>query len=208
MTNGRFNNQANLELMKVIIGLIRPMIGAVLILAVLKVTGLMGQISYVTQTAALKTGLLNVRPEEPEKEKDFDYNFTLKDLKGNRIKFDQYKGKVVFLNMWATWCGPCRAEMPGIHSLYEKLKGVPIEFVMLSIDRDQALPKVESYIANNKYTFPVFMPSGNLATQLQVPSIPTTFIISKDGKIVMKEVGTRNYDTQRMADFLKKQAAN
>lgn len=208
MTNGRFNNQANLERMKVIIGLIRPMIGAVLILAVLKVTGLMGQISYVTQTAALKTGLLNVRPEEPEKEKDFDYNFTLKDLKGNRIKFDQYKGKVVFLNMWATWCGPCRAEMPGIHSLYEKLKGVPIEFVMLSIDRDQALPKVESYIANNKYTFPVFMPSGNLATQLQVPSIPTTFIISKDGKIVMKEVGTRNYDTQRMADFLKKQAAN
>lgn len=208
MTNGRFNNQANLERMKVIIGLIRPMIGTVLILAVLKVTGLMGQISYVTQTAALKTGLLNVRPEEPEKEKDFDYNFTLKDLKGNRIKFDQYKGKVVFLNMWATWCGPCRAEMPGIHSLYEKLKGVPIEFVMLSIDRDQALPKVESYIANNKYTFPVFMPSGNLATQLQVPSIPTTFIISKDGKIVMKEVGTRNYDTQRMADFLKKQAAN
>lgn len=208
MTNGRFNNQANLERMKVIIGLIRPMIGAVLILAVLKVTGLMGQISYVTQTAALKTGLLNVRPEEPEKEKDFDYNFTLKDLKGNRIKFDQYKGKVVFLNMWATWCGPCRAEMPGIHSLYEKMKGVPIEFVMLSIDRDQALPKVESYIANNKYTFPVFMPSGNLATQLQVPSIPTTFIISKDGKIVMKEVGTRNYDTQRMADFLKKQAAN
>lgn len=208
MTNGRFNNQANLKLMKVIAGLIRPLIGAVLILAVLKVTGLMGQISYVTQTAAIKTGLLNVRPEEPEKEKDFDYNFTLKDLKGNRIKFDQYKGKVVFLNMWATWCGPCRAEMPGIHSLYEKMKGEPIEFVMLSIDRDQALPKVESYIANNKYTFPVFMPSGNLATQLQVPSIPTTFIISKDGKIVMKEVGTRNYDTQRMVDFLKKLTAN
>lgn len=208
MTKEWFNNQANLERMKVVTGMIRPLIGAVLILAVLKVTGLMGQISYVTQTAAIKTGLLNARPEESEKGKDFDYNFMLKDLKGNRIKFDQYKGKVVFLNMWATWCGPCRAEMPGIHSLYEKLKGEPIEFVMLSIDRDQALPKVESYLANNKYTFPVFMPSGNLATQLQVPSIPTTFIISKDGKIVMKEVGTRNYDTQRMVDFLKKQTAN
>lgn len=187
--------------------MLRFVITMVLIVGVLKVTGLMGQISYITQSAALKTGLLNASPEaDGTADKIFDYDFVLKDLKGNKVNFADYKGKVVFLNLWATWCGPCRAEMPAIHKLYEKLKGEPVEFVMLSIDNDKALPKVESYLAKNKFTFPVYMPSGYLAEQLQVPSIPTTFIISKEGKIVMKEVGTRNYDTKRMVEFLKKQA--
>lgn len=167
----------------------------------------MGQISYITQSAALKTGLLNASPEaDVTADKEFDYDFVLKDLKGNKVNFVDYRGKVVFLNLWATWCGPCRAEMRGIHKLYEKLKGEPVEFVMLSIDNDKALTKVESYLTANKFTFPVYMPSGYLAEQLQVPSIPTTFVISKEGKIVMKEVGTRNYDTKRMVEFLKKQA--
>ena len=166
---------------------LRFVITTVLIVGVLKVTGLMGQISFLTQAAALKTGLLNALPETDNKAaRSFNYDFVLKDLKGNRVNFADYKGKVVFLNLWATWCGPCRAEMPGIHKLYEKLKGEPVEFVMLSIDNDKALPKVESYITTNKFTFPVFMPSGYLAEQLQVPSIPTTFIISKEGKIIMK----------------------
>jgi hypothetical protein len=78
---------------------------------------------------------------------------------------------------------------------------------MLSIDKDKALQKVESYIKSNNYTFPVFMPSGYLAQQLQVPSIPTTFVISREGKVVMKEVGTRNYDTKKMLEFLRKEAA-
>ncbi len=87
------------------------------------------------------------------------------------------------------------------------MKDDSVTFIMLSLDKDQALPKVESYVQKNEYTFPIFMPSGYLAEQLQVPSIPTTFIISKEGKIVMKEIGTRNYDTKKMLDFLRKEAA-
>lgn len=78
---------------------------------------------------------------------------------------------------------------------------------MLSVDKEAALPKVKTYLENNQFTFPVFMPNGYLPEQFQVPSIPTTFIVSKDGKILMKEVGTRNYDTGKMVNFLKEQAS-
>jgi len=194
--------------MKNFIGLLKTGLTAVIIIGLLKVTGLMGDVSYLTQTVAMKAGVLDVSPvSETKAEPKFDYAFTIKDLYGNKLSFEKYKGKVVFLNLWATWCGPCKAEMPGIHNLYIKMKGEPIEFVMLSIDKDKAISKVESYVKNNSYTFPVFMPSGYLAEQLQVPSIPTTFVISKEGLIVMKEVGTRNYDTKKMMEFLKKQAA-
>jgi hypothetical protein len=96
--------------------------------------------------------------------------------------------------------------MPGIQRLSEKLKDENIEFVMLSVDKEAALPKVKDYLANNQFTFPVFMPYEYLPGQFQVPSIPTTFIVSKQGKIIMKEVGTRNYDTNKMVKFLKEQA--
>lgn len=194
--------------MKNFIGILKTSLTALIIVGLLKVTGLLGDVSFITQTVAMKAGILDVSPASESKvDPKFDYAFTIKDLRGNKVSFDQYKGKVVFLNLWATWCGPCKAEMPGIHNLYVKMKDEPVEFVMLSIDKDKALSKVESYVKNNSYTFPVFMPSGYLAEQLQVPSIPTTFVISKDGKIVMKEVGTRNYDTNKMIEFLRKQAA-
>lgn len=193
--------------MKFLIDIIKTILPVIIIVGLLKVTGLLGEITYVAQSAALKAGVLNVNPSEPDKDTKFDYAFTLKDLKGKKFPFDQYKGKVVFINLWATWCGPCKAEMPGIQNLYSKMKDDSVTFIMLSLDKDQALPKVEAYVQKNQYTFPIFMPSGYLAEQLQVPSIPTTFIVSKKGKIVMKEVGTRNYDTKKMVEFLRKEAA-
>jgi thiol-disulfide isomerase/thioredoxin len=196
--------------MKFLIDLIKTILPVIIIVSLLKVTGLMGEFTYVAQSAALKAGILNVNLSEPEKDKkdtNFDYTFTIKDLNGNKFQFDQFKGKVVFINLWATWCGPCKAEMPGIHKLYTKMKDDSVTFIMLSLDKDQALPKVEAYIQKNEFTFPVFMPSGYLSEQLQVPSIPTTFIISKEGKIVLKEVGTRNYDTKKMLEFLRNEAA-
>jgi len=178
------------------------MVLTLILIGFLQVTGLWGSASAGAQMLVLKTGVLNVDAEAEKSPAPFDYNFTIKDLKGNKVSFDQYKGKVVFINLWATWCGPCKAEMPGIQSLSEKLKDEPIEFVMLSVDKEAALPKVTSYLEKNQYTFPVFMPHGYVPDQLQVPSIPTTFIISKEGKIVLKEVGTRNYDTRKMVKFL------
>jgi thiol-disulfide isomerase/thioredoxin len=181
--------------------------GAALIFALLKFSGLLPAVSYVTQSAVIYSGLVNADNEELTLQEDFNYNFSVKELNGSRVSFDQFRGKVVFLNLWATWCGPCRAEMASIQKLYDKIDKTNIQFVLLSIDKDQDLPKVNRYIAEKSFTFPVFMPTGKLTEQMDVPSIPTTFIISKDGKIVSKEVGTTNFDTARFKKFIEDLAA-
>lgn len=193
--------------MKQVIGVLKPILSAAIIIVLLQATGLLSSVSVFTQRAAMEVGLLNATPNEDSAAPDFNYNFTIKDLQGNKIPFEQFKGKVIFLNMWATWCGPCRAEMPGIQSLYNKVKSDSIVFVMLSWDQDRDKAKIEKYIEKNSFSFPVYQPAGYLPDHLQVPSIPTTFIISKAGKLIQKEVGTRNYDTKRMLQFLQAEAA-
>lgn len=194
--------------LKCIYHILSPWLGAILIIAALQFTGLLGSISYLAQSAILKTGLKNASIEVEKGSVDFNYEFTIKDLAGNKIAFDTYKNKVVFLNLWATWCGPCRAEMPTIQKLYDKVKDDPnIEFVILSIDKDKDLPKVIKYLKDRDFTFSSYMPSGFMSEQLNVPSIPTTFVISKDGKILTKEVGTTNFNTNKFYKFLKAEAS-
>lgn len=185
-----------------ILNWIKPFLGAFIILALLQLTGLMGSVSYYAQSALLKTGIRNASVEPDKSPEAFDYNFTVRTSSGERVKFEDYKGKVVFLNMWATWCGPCRAEMPTIQSLYEKIDTTGIQFVILSIDRDGDEPKIAKYLKQYEYTFPVYRPSGTLTSQLDIPSIPTTLIINKEGQIVRKEVGATNFDTPKFRKFL------
>ncbi len=189
--------------MKILKEIVKTAVSLLIILVVLKYTGLIGSLSYATQSVVMKTGLLDAG-EETSSNELFDYNFTVKDLSGNKIPFESYKGKVVFLNMWATWCGPCRAEMAGIYKLYTSMKGDSVSFVMLSLDKDRDKEKVVKYIKDKEFTFPVFLPSGYLSEQLNVPSIPTTFIIGKNGKIAMKEIGTTNFNTPKFKKFLEK----
>ena len=181
---------------------IKTLVTVSIVLLFLKLTGLLSSVSYVTQSAVLQTGLMNAGDEALVTSETFDYNFTIKDLDGNKFSFDQYKGKVVFINLWATWCGPCRAEMKSIQKLYDKVDHEQVQFVMLSIDKDVYRDKVISYVKDKRFTFPVYMPSGYLTSQLNVPSIPTTLVLSKDGKIVAKEVGMRDYDTSKFKKFL------
>lgn len=188
---------------------VKPLLTGGVIIALLFYTGLLGAFSQVTGSAILKTGLMDAEPaiEENAKEKDFDFDFTIKDLKGNRVEMEKYKGKVIFLNMWATWCGPCRVEMPSIQELYSKVDHSKIEFVMLSLDTDDNHSKVVKYITDKSFSFPVYQPAEFLPKQLQVASIPTTFVIGADGKVKMKKVGTANYDTEEFKAFLDGLAA-
>src|SRR6267142_2299688 len=186
----------------------KPAFIAIAIVLSLQASGLWGGVSFIGQSALLKAGLLNARLRGPSKATpNFDYNFTIKDLDGNRLSFAQFKGKVIFLNLWATWCGPCRAEMPAIQELYGDVNKDSIVFVMLSIDKDSDKEKIVRYMKNNAYTFPVYQPSGHLTKQLWVPTIPTTLVISKDGKIVAKEVGTTNFNTTKFKRFINELAA-
>jgi thiol-disulfide isomerase/thioredoxin len=182
---------------------LKPWLVTVAFVLILRYTGALSGISYYTQSAVMKTGLMDATPKTNiAKPESFNYSFTVKDLNGTVVNMEQLKGKVIFLNLWATWCGPCRVEMPSIEALYNSVDKDKVAFVMLSLDTQENFNKVVKYIDDKEYSFPVYVIDKGLTKQLQVPSIPTTFIIGKDGSIKRKEVGAANYDTPKFKEFL------
>lgn len=129
-------------------------------------------------------------------------DFRMVGLDGNAVPFESLQGKVIFLNIWATWCPPCIAEMPNIQRLFEKVGSDDIAFVMLSVD-EGGMGKVQKFIQRKGFTFPVYQPDGPLPPAFQSPSIPTTFIISPEGQIVARQEGMAEYDTQEVREFLQ-----
>jgi thiol-disulfide isomerase/thioredoxin len=182
----------------------KPWVLFIGILFMLKVTGALSGISFIANTALMKTGALDVDPEQTIRTaENFNYNFTVKDLNGKKMEISELKGKVIFLNLWATWCGPCRVEMPSIQNLYNSVDKEKVAFVMLSLDQENAHPKIVQYIEDKDFTFPVYQPASPLPKLLRVNTIPSTFIIGADGKVKSKKTGTANYDTDELREFLK-----
>lgn len=127
-------------------------------------------------------------------------DFTLTSLAGSSETLSSYKGKVVFLNFWATWCPPCRGEMPSIQKLHEKMQGK--DFVILAVSVGERKQAVESFINNNKYTFSVLLdPENEVSEVYRVAGIPTTLLIDKSGKVVFRETGGRDWSS---ADIIGK----
>ena len=182
---------------------LRPWVIMAALFLVLRYTGLLAGISHVTGSLLLKTGAMNASIEEPAVVKSFDYNFKIKDLNGTVIDFNDFKGKTIFLNVWATWCGPCRIEMPSIQKMYDKVDKEKIVFIMLAVDERKDFEKVTKFINEKEYTFPVYVPHEFLPDQLMVRVIPTTFVIDSKGKIASKESGAANYDTEEFKSFLE-----
>lgn len=183
---------------------IRPWAIFIGIFILLKVTGLGNQISYLTQSALLKAGVMDIQPDGSDaREQSFNYDFAVRDLEGKKLEMKDLKGKVIFLNLWATWCGPCRVEMPSIENLYNSVDKDKIVFVMLSLDQTGEEAKIAQFINSKAFTFPVYQPASPLPNILRVNTIPTTFIVSPDGKVKSKKVGMANYDTDEMREFLE-----
>ncbi|OGB90110.1 hypothetical protein A2625_04785 [candidate division WOR-1 bacterium RIFCSPHIGHO2_01_FULL_53_15] len=128
-------------------------------------------------------------------------DFKLPDLSGRTISLSGHKGKVIFLNFFATWCPPCREEMPSMQALYNKLKGRDFEMLAVSIDRDAA--KLKAFVEKNKYTFRILSdPDGTVASQYGVGAIPATFIIDKKGRIAGSFVGGRDWTERSVLEML------
>ncbi len=175
----------------------------VILLIVLRYTGLLSGVSYAANSALMKTGVMDAEPNDVAVIKPFDYNFSIKDMEGKVVDFNAFKGKTIFLNLWATWCGPCRVEMPSIQKLYDRVSHEEIIFIMLSLDDPKHHDKIVKFISNRAVTLPVYQPASPLPEILDVPSIPTTFIIDPQGKVVSKKVGAANFDTEKFEKFLK-----
>jgi thiol-disulfide isomerase/thioredoxin len=124
-------------------------------------------------------------------------DFSLPLVEGKTRSLGSYKGKVVFLNFWATWCGPCRSEMPSIESLYKKFGDKGFEILAVNCAEDKAT--VSSYLKNGGFSFPVLLdPDGRVSLNYGVQSIPTTFLIDRDGMIVLRLIGSIDWNTPKI----------
>lgn len=123
-------------------------------------------------------------------------------LNGGKARLSSLKGKVVFLNLWATWCGPCRSEMPSMQRMCEKLKGEGLEIVAVDIQENR--PQVQAFVTQLGLRFPIALDSdGTVAAQYNAAAIPTTYLFDRNGAIFARAVGARDWSTSEMLGLLQ-----
>ncbi|MDR2552944.1 MAG: redoxin domain-containing protein [Treponema sp.] len=124
-------------------------------------------------------------------------DFSLPLLKGGTAKLSSYRGKAVILNFWATWCPPCRAEMPAMEALYRRFKSQGLE--MLAVNCGEETLLVENFIKNNNYSFPVPLDrQREVSGRYGISAIPSTYILDRDGKIILRITGSVNWEDSRL----------
>ncbi len=120
-------------------------------------------------------------------------DFTFPGINGKMVSLSDYRGKVVLVNIWATWCPPCVDEMPSMEKLYQKLKGENFEILAVSID-SLGLKAVVPFMKKHKLTFPALIDStGTIGIAYGNTGIPASFIIDKDGILVQKIIGPQDW---------------
>ena len=141
---------------------------------------------------------------QPDRELIPAIDFTLTDQFGNTHKLSDYKGKTVFLNFWATWCPPCRAEMPDIQKLYEEYQDAGDDSVVIlgvaapNYGGEKSEDEITAFLEENGYTYPVVMDEGGeMFMQYGVFSYPTTFMVNKDGNVYGYASGQLTEDIMR-----------
>jgi thiol-disulfide isomerase/thioredoxin len=172
----------------------------------LYLTGLHTEVIGRVQEVFLSTGILRPPVEQAAaplltQAQPGMYDVMLQKLNGEKVNMKEFSGKVVFINLWATWCPPCIAEMPSIHKLYGQVDTSEIKFVMLSLDED--VEKAKKFISRKGYTFPVYTTVQQMPSDFATGSIPTTFVLAPDGKIVMRKEGMAKYNTEAFRNFLQ-----
>ncbi len=172
----------------------------------LYLTGWHTEVIGFVQRGVLATGFMDPDTSRPMEESaseaavTADFNFNLIDSNGKEISMQSFKGKTIFLNLWATWCPPCIAEMPGINELYNATSNENIAFVMLSQDEDFETSK--KFMARKGFDFEIYHVRDFLPVQYQKGSIPTTFVINPKGEIVLTHKGMADYGSDDFKDYL------
>lgn len=151
----------------------------------------------VAAAAWLWIGLLN-GSNTPEAQADPAPDFTVYTQDGQAVKLSDYKGKPLVLNFWASWCGPCKSEMPAFQAAYEELGG-EVQFLMVNLTSGyETMDTATAFLAESGYTFPVlFDTQRSGAAVYSVASIPATYFIDADGNIVASHIGAMSEATLR-----------
>ena len=136
-----------------------------------------------------------------ESEKIDTYNWSLKGLNTDNVNFIEFKDKVVFVNFWATWCPPCRAEMPMIQKLYDDYKD-KVTFIFVT---NEDWTTVEKYYNKNGYNLPAYNSVSSIPVKFsETNSIPATYLLDKEGNILIKKVGAADWNSKKTRKLLDK----
>jgi thiol-disulfide isomerase/thioredoxin len=179
------------------------------VLNVILITGLLVLLFVPPAKAFLLRGLMEIglfKPALAEKQPAVSsLNLAavrFSDAQGKVVDLQSLKGKVVFLNFWATWCPPCQAEMPSINKLYLQFKADP-NVVFIMVDADSDLPKAQKFLNKKNYAMPVYAVAGDIPEQLFKGSLPTTVVFDKQGRISYNEEGAANYAHKKFVAFIE-----
>ena len=181
---------------------------------ILYATGLHTEVIGFAQRGLLATGLMNpnvkeitqTRSNETDNEMitssapiSADFNLKLIDKDANVISLEDFKGKVIFMNIWATWCPPCIAEMPNINKLHKEM-GNQVAFVMLSVD--QEFETAKAFVKRKGFDLPIYARGSNMPAMYESTTVPTTYVIDADGNLVLTHKGMANYNTTKFKELL------
>jgi thiol-disulfide isomerase/thioredoxin len=165
------------------------------VLCLAALAGLLILVPYTGQVP----GSAAARPDNSKA--DIDLAVPLLTLEGKRVSLADDKGKVLFLNFWATWCGPCRAEMPSMAELYELLKKDGLSMVAVT---EEPREMVVRYLERHPYPFTIMIdPSGELTRRLRVIGLPTTFVLDEDRRVIYSHIGPAEWDTPSVVDLFR-----
>lgn len=171
-----------------------------LLVAGLYFSGWHTEVLSLLQRGLLYTGLFNPSADEREVSQPIDLeSLLLYDEKGAPLPGRQLQGDLVLLNVWATWCAPCVAEMPGLNSLYQQLGSKEVHFLMVTVDKE--FEKAIAFRDKKGYSFPIYR-LGQLPDQLRSNTIPATYVIDSKGQLRFKHQGMAQYDTPAFRDML------
>jgi thiol-disulfide isomerase/thioredoxin len=185
-------------------------IGAIIL--TLFATGLHTEVLGFMQRGLLATGIMNPDLEQKaelatagvaaiDSNPKADFSMNLINSKGEKVSMEEFRGKVIFMNVWATWCPPCIAEMPGVNKLYNDVNKEDIVFIMLSVDQD--FQKAIDFNKKKGFDFEVYRVDGQMPQMYSTQSIPTTYVIDAKEKIALTHLGMGDYDTKEFKEFLQ-----
>lgn len=170
-----------------------------IVIGTLWITGLHRPIIAQVHRLVLWTGI--IQPDTDVADSNTKVGvLKLLDESGKVVDLNDYNGKVVFVNFWATWCPPCIAEMPGIQNLYESVDANKVQFAIISLDDD--FEKATAFKQKKGYTFPIFTLASQLPDELEADVLPTTYVLDQHGIIKMKHDGMAKYDSDSFKEFL------
>lgn len=136
--------------------------------------------------------------KENKRETLENYDWILFDMNMNETNFSESKGKVAVVNLWATWCPPCVAEMPSLQKIYDAY-GDKVDFYFVTSEEPE---KVERFMTKHGYSMPIYLQRFAAPDKMQSRTLPTTFVISKTGEMVVRETGAADWNSKKARRML------